>query len=226
MEILLNLPSAFTRHCEYPIREIDGCYNIEHWSLVTFVLRDLSCAGRKRLAHVGLVLKVILAAKPDLEVRDDDGCSVLNRVVGFVNEHMLKDLLQAGADPNSQDNSGRTPLHRMTGSYSSARNEKVKLLLERGADLNLKDINGTPAIPVQWEQELGHSEQDVLRSIKQCRYLQQEWNLQALAEQTKAYVKKQKQNNDKKRESKSSDNPFSVLAVEDTESVEDDKEPH
>ena len=139
-----------------------------------------------------------------------------------MNEVMLKDLLQAGADPNSQDNSGRTPLHRMTGSWF-AKHGKVKILLERGADLNIQDTDGRPAIPVDWEQKLGHSEQDVFRLIKQCRKLQQEWSLQALAEQTKAYVKKQKQNNDKKRESKSSDNPFSVLAVEDTE---DGKELH
>ena len=143
MKILLRLPSAFTAQCPFPVQGELGLFRPrpgdEHFSPVTLVLHDISEFGKSRMAHVGFALNVILAAKPDLEVRDAEGRSVLNRVINFINESMLEDLLRAGADVNSQDDRGRTPLHRFFGSCEE---KKYKLLFAYGADPDLRDEYG------------------------------------------------------------------------------------
>ena len=197
MQVLLSLPHSLTYQCPTPIR-LAKCYSgsHEHVSPVTFVLRDLNGAEKKRLAHIGLALKVILAAKPDLEVRDSNGRSVLSRVVQTASEAMLEDLLQAGADVNSQDDSGRTPLHMLMFSDDRVCSDKVEILLDWGADPNCQDMYGRAAIPADWERRY---KRDIVKVIKQYKAekarLKQEEDLRALAEQTKAYVMEQKQKN-------------------------------
>ncbi|XP_030078126.1 rabankyrin-5 isoform X1 [Microcaecilia unicolor] len=58
--------------------------------------------------------------------------------------HIAEELLQAGANPNMQDNKGRTPLHTAI----IARNEPVfnQLLLCKQLDLELKDHEGSTAL--------------------------------------------------------------------------------
>ena len=185
--------------------------------------------GERRLAHIRLALKSLLAAKPDLEVHDSKGCSVLNRVIKSIGTDMLQDLLQAGADihsrdnkgksvlnrainritstslrllfkfrpdVNSQDNTGRTPLHRLFR-YYRVDEEKVIMLLERGADPDIQDTNGATAVPADWERCDGHRHERIVEVLRKHRVEKRKWEqdrrLQALAEQTKAFAMKQKQ---------------------------------
>lgn len=227
MEILLGLPDSVSNQCPAPIESSDGYSGTpEHWSPVTFVLGDLSDVPRRRREHIGLALKLILAAKPDLEVRDGRGRTVLSQVIETVDEYMLEDLLEAGANPSTQDNCGLTPLHIIFSPYY-VRWEKTKLLLEWGADPTLQDINGISATE-EWEHYHGRGQKAISRLIMQRRAesikLQQEWSLQALAEKTKAYTMKQRQKEDEKRRDNKAGNPFSILTVEETESAEDDEE--
>jgi len=51
---------------------------------------------------------------------------------------LAKKALAAGADVSVRDNSGRTPLHRATGNGHAG---MVRLLLEAGADVDMRDEN-------------------------------------------------------------------------------------
>ena len=111
----------------------------KHVSPVTLVLHSLEGAGKKRLAHVRLALKIVLAAKPDLEIRDSKGQSVLSRVVGTVDTSMLQDILRAGADISSRDNNGKSILHKAIVAVDG---ENLQILLRAGMDVNSQDCNG------------------------------------------------------------------------------------
>ena len=54
---------------------------------------------------------------------------------------VLKLLLKSGADVNSRDNNGRSPLHAVSGYRSEYSHSNVKLFLESGADVNARDNN-------------------------------------------------------------------------------------
>jgi ankyrin repeat protein len=58
---------------------------------------------------------------------------------GDINIPKIQDLLERGADVNTKDNFGQTPLHR--ASYDN-QIKTAKLLLDAGADVNAKDIVG------------------------------------------------------------------------------------
>ncbi|KAG7005388.1 hypothetical protein G7Y79_00020g049160 [Physcia stellaris] len=255
MELLTSLPHCLDDQCPVPINLYYG--SKEHWSPVTFVLRDIHDAGKRKLAHIRLALKCLLAAKPDLEVYDSKGCSVLNSVVKIINTDMLKDLLQAGADVhsrdakgrsvlnravhrvsgasfclllkfrpdvNSRDDTGRTPLHRLFR-YYHVDEEKAIMLLERGADPDIQDSNGGAAVPVDWERRNGHRHESLVEVLRKHRVKkEQDRKLQELSQQTKAFVLKQKQQEDRKRKPHSDSNPFSILAVEGEETLEDGEE--
>ena len=57
----------------------------------------------------------------------------------------MKEILESRGDPNIQTNSGKTPLH-----YAVALNqlEVVKLLIEYGADITIKDGWGQEALHI------------------------------------------------------------------------------
>ena len=228
MEILLGLPDSVSNQCPAPFERYDGYSGTpDHWSPVAFVLGNLSGVPRRRREHIGLALKLILAAKPDLEVRDGKGRTVLSQVIETADEYMIEDLLEAGANPSTQDNNGLTPLHLIFSPYYTHW-EKVKLLLEWGADPTIQDMNGITATE-EWEHYHGRGQKVVSRLIMQRRAesikLQQEGSLQTLAEKAKAYTMKQRQKEDEKRRGKEAGNRFSILTVEETESAEDDEEP-
>ncbi len=81
--------------------------------------------------------RIVLANKPDLNIRNSDG----NTPLHLASFDVMKLLLDAGAEINSKNNDGRTPLHEAVSSWSS-KTEEVKLLIARNADINAKDNSG------------------------------------------------------------------------------------
>jgi ankyrin repeat protein len=54
-----------------------------------------------------------------------------------------KKLINAGADPNSRDGHGRSPLHAAVDAFGSGKLELMRLLLSKGADPNARDDFGS-----------------------------------------------------------------------------------
>ena len=72
------------------------------------------------------------------------------------NKNVLKMLLDGGAQPDKEDDEGRTPLHYAVLHSWHYREEKVKLLLERGADRHKADKWGKT--PLQLATEKGYKD--------------------------------------------------------------------
>ncbi|KAK3299914.1 ankyrin repeat-containing domain protein [Chaetomium fimeti] len=64
---------------------------------------------------------------------------------------MIKALLEGGAEVDSKDSSGRTPLSLAAEHGYEA---VAKLLLENGAEIDLKDAQGYA--PIDWAAKGGH----------------------------------------------------------------------
>lgn len=91
------------------------------------------------------VLMTLLEAGADLEARGKkEGKTPLHAAAGVTTKHYngasTRILLDAGADPNSQDKYGRTPLH---DAAFSAQISTVKMLLNAGADPNALAYRGS-----------------------------------------------------------------------------------
>ena len=145
MKVLLRASHGLVEPLAKPVEADFGNTSYDgshlHSSPVTLILPDLRTAGKKRVAHVRLALKIILAAKPDLEVRDPIGRSVLSKVIETIDTCLIQDLLHAGVDVNSQDNEGNTPMHKLLGPWFSDV-ETLKMLLEFGANPDIKNHAG------------------------------------------------------------------------------------
>ncbi|CAF9936374.1 MAG: hypothetical protein HETSPECPRED_010311 [Heterodermia speciosa] len=224
MQLLLRVPESLKHQCPVPTWGFQphNQPRYSHSSPVTLVLHDyLSCSKGKR-AHLRLALRIILAAKPDLEMRNIIGQSVLNYVVDDVDESVLLELLQAGADVDSRDSFGRTPLYRLMRSVSSLAPDSADLLLKWGADMDAKDNDGDAAVTIDLASEPKRLLHVIERHSKEKAKAQQQKNLSVLAKQTEAYVKKQKQREAKRNGPQASSNPFAILPVEETEEVDDE----
>lgn len=81
----------------------------------------------------------LLAADPDARIRGKDGTAPLH--VAADQEHLLKKLLELGADAQARDDKGQTPLHRFIA-YGK-RPEAVDTLVRAGADPNAQDALGS-----------------------------------------------------------------------------------
>ena len=222
MKLLLGLPESLKNQCPEPSRGFRTFCQPKHCSPVTLVLRDYEGAGKRRCAHVGLALGIILAAKPDLEMRNDTGQSVLNNVIATIDKSALLKLLQAGADVNSQDNDGKTPLRRLVRRDWFPSLEKVELLLEWGAEIGLKDKDGEDAVTADRASRQTKLLNIIEKHTRKKAKVQEQNNLRVLAKQTKAYIKNQEQRASKGNGPQASSNPFAILAVEETESKNKD----
>ncbi|KAF4456329.1 hypothetical protein F53441_1488 [Fusarium austroafricanum] len=104
-------------------------------------LHVLSRGGRHPWWHIGQALPYLLKQGVDLEIRDKDGLTPLNASL----ENMDKPgwsskatelLLQAGADPNSVDDAGKSCLSR------AVENKKVfKILVQHGATVDHSELS-------------------------------------------------------------------------------------
>ena len=98
-------------------------------------------------AHLEAV-RLLVHFGAELDLRDLDGLSALQlamqcRKIPSTDPQLLRILLEEGADPNVQDQNGRTPLH-MAAFESQL--EAVEILTEFGADLQTRDNDGHTAV--------------------------------------------------------------------------------
>jgi ankyrin repeat protein len=103
--------------------------------------------GHSSRAERGMeALQELVAAKVDLNQVEPGGRSTaLSRLAhaGLVKPAAF--LLGNGADVNARDDDGKTALHRATRNSDP---DMVRLLLDRNANVTLKDNNGDAANPV------------------------------------------------------------------------------
>ena len=106
------------------------------WKPIHFVVQHRSAEGIQVLAQHGA----------DLSARDEEDyyLSPLATVARKLDLELAKVLLAAGAEPNAPDD--LSPALQMAVSSKARSEEMVKLLLERGADVNAVDFEGKNAL--------------------------------------------------------------------------------
>jgi ankyrin repeat protein/mono/diheme cytochrome c family protein len=83
-----------------------------------------------------------LAEQPELvKAVDNAGSTLLHHAAAFASVEMMKLLLDKGADPNAQNRRKSTPMH-----WAIQAEAKVRLLLERGAKVETKQVEGRTAL--------------------------------------------------------------------------------
>eukprot|EP00184_Porphyridium_aerugineum_P005958 CAMPEP_0184694308 /NCGR_PEP_ID=MMETSP0313-20130426/2318_1 /TAXON_ID=2792 /ORGANISM="Porphyridium aerugineum, Strain SAG 1380-2" /LENGTH=306 /DNA_ID=CAMNT_0027152585 /DNA_START=14 /DNA_END=934 /DNA_ORIENTATION=+ len=95
--------------------------------------------------HAKIARHLIEARKADLETRCKKGYTPLLYCAKQGYWRSVKLLLRHGADPNAKLEDGNTPLHVAINNRNSFREAIVLELLERGADVSLKNNEGYDA---------------------------------------------------------------------------------
>jgi ankyrin repeat protein len=100
-------------------------------------------------------VKTLIAAGADVRAAAKNGLKVqaLHAAVAGRNLEIVKAVLDAGADPNAQQQAGFRPMHE---AGSNANRKLAELLLSRGADATLTSDDGKSAIDLA--REKGHGE--------------------------------------------------------------------
>ena len=94
----------------------------------------------KHLIEAGLDERAIAMLDADarlLEQQDGDARTALHIAVNSNNEHLIRELLQRGADIDAADARGYTTLHQAIERSNGDKNTIVRLLLDRGAELDI-----------------------------------------------------------------------------------------
>lgn len=98
------------------------------------------------------VIKLLIAAGADVNRADDDGNTPVS-VAAIFEPELLKLILDAGGNPDSVDHAGE-PI--IINAVESNNVDKVKMLIEAGADLDVKDIKGQSLLEIAaapyWKQ--------------------------------------------------------------------------
>ena len=90
------------------------------------------------------IIKLLLAAKADVNVVTNDGRTALMEAAQYGRTKVVKQLLTANADVNAKGYNGWTAL--MWAAFFYAPTKEVKLLLDANAHLNTKDNEGWTAL--------------------------------------------------------------------------------
>ncbi len=90
-------------------------------------------------------LEEFLARDPSLAARlaDEEGNGNLHRAAKAGRADLCERLLEAGADPNAQNEIGWTPMHEAAW---ARRADLCALLVSRGADPGIRDLAGRPPV--------------------------------------------------------------------------------
>lgn len=87
----------------------------------------------------------LLDSGVSVNARSSDGSYALNNAAVENHIGILSLLLDRGADPNVQNSQGDTPLICAT-KYAGGREETVKILIEAGTNLEIRDQEGKTAL--------------------------------------------------------------------------------
>ncbi|ACE05769.1 hypothetical protein Aasi_0340 [Candidatus Amoebophilus asiaticus 5a2] len=102
-----------------------------YWS-IKYNHNDIACLLINNLKELEL--------KSELEIEDEDGCTLLYRAIKLINKDVFELLRDKGANINTRDKEGLTPLHWIAGRGNL---EMLTLLLNAsGIDINAKDKYG------------------------------------------------------------------------------------
>ncbi|KAI9660255.1 MAG: hypothetical protein M1831_003563 [Alyxoria varia] len=107
-----------------------------------------------RLGNVEIIKELVKRYPEGVHSRNKTGRTPLSVAIWENNKEVVRVLLEAGADPNCPDETGRTPI-----CFRPNKIEMVKVLLEYGADISLADHEGHAAL---WYAER-HSEEAAAR---------------------------------------------------------------
>ena len=109
----------------------------------------LVCAIRAEEEKRLPIVKRLLAAGADPNIPDSSGCTALTESVsgGYAQAQVVKELIKAGAHINYQSpENGSTPL--LEALVGDPRLKIIKILVEEGADVRLKNDDGQDALAI------------------------------------------------------------------------------
>ena len=79
----------------------------------------------------------------DVNVKNDDGASLLHITIAYRRSDIAKDLLSRGVDINIKNREGMSPL---ISAIISKQFDFAKTLIQKGADINIRDQYGNDAL--------------------------------------------------------------------------------
>lgn len=101
-------------------------------------------------------IRLIKDNKVDVNAKDKDERTPLHHSAQRLSTQEVKVLIEAGADVNSVDRCGWTPLFASIMSYYGEFRNIIKVLIDLGADINAKDKN--KKTPLHWATEIGFTD--------------------------------------------------------------------
>ena len=211
IEALLCLPRSLVD--QWPdTRDFGFLHSTIGESPIPLIFQHFDSYDAEDRGLVRRALKLILAAGSDLEARDSSGRSVLSQMIIMVDcVDVILDLLHAGADVNSQDNRGNTPMHVLL-SDGFICYKKFKLLLKWGADPDIKNKNGqNPIAANSIPHRVAIWERDLAAIIKRHKAGIAEAQRKEKGRERGAKPRKLRQQEVKKPGVLLTSNPFSVL---------------
>lgn len=114
-------------------------------------------------------LKFLISQGADVDSTVKPGLSALSDAVMFRNPQTIRILLEAGADPNlTYDSINTTPL---MAAVTLRKIDAIRLLLENGAKLDIKNSQGQTALDLAIKQNAGHDIEVLLRNPPAVRKL-------------------------------------------------------
>lgn len=116
------------------------------------------------------MVQLLIERGANVNLRDNFGTTPLHVACGSNKPDIVNLLLDAGADINAFDNdneSTATPIFLVEGNY-----ELIKLLIRRGANVNLKNNNGDTILD-WWMTGIARADnsEDIIKLLKDGQYL-------------------------------------------------------